>query len=82
MSTKIKTTTLSNTEEVQAMLDSNKLRLSNNGIALVINLIEESDKDKFKETIRTGNELYAIEEAVEGDSVDSITLKGEYILNY
>lgn len=76
----IKTIYINNKAELNKLVINNELKLSANGIALVINQIDEDDIDKFDETITIDNILYAIEEATEGDSVDSITGAGTYIL--
>ena len=77
----MKATIINSTSELDKALKAGKLKLSANNMPLVLNQIEESDKEQFDATVKIDGFLYAIEEATEGDTVDSQTMKGEYILN-
>jgi hypothetical protein len=53
---------------------------SKNDKYLVINEIEEQDKEKFSNVFEENGSLYAIEEATYGESIDSDTGRGQYIV--
>jgi hypothetical protein len=67
----------SNQSEIKA--NASKIK-QQNGVYLVANRIYDEDPSDFDQVIEFEGENWSIEGATEGDSVDSITLAGHYVL--
>lgn len=73
---------IANAEDFKKALENNMIKLTKNGIALALNVIEVEDIDNYNhdDLVKIDDVIYVIEEATEGETVGE-NGSGTYLRN-